>query len=164
MIEMMACGYARQFGLRAATLRLFSIYGPGLRKQLIWEVVNRLMRGERQITLGGTGNEQRDFVEIADAATMLLDAMTLASSSAPAINCSSGKPTTVRELSAHLSMHFPGVRFTFSGKSRPGDPVYLVGDDSLARVSGFRTTVPLDTGLGATVAWIKASHHNPGRS
>ncbi|MGD9669409.1 MAG: NAD-dependent epimerase/dehydratase family protein [Hyphomicrobiaceae bacterium] len=157
MIEMMAHGYARQFGLQVASLRIFSVYGPGLRKQLIWEVVNRLMRGEWQITLGGTGNEQRDFVEIADAAAMLLDAVALASPAAPAINCSSGEPTTVRELSAHLAAHFPGTSFTFSGKSRPGDPVSLVGNDSLARALGLSVAFPLEAGLVATVAWIKST-------
>lgn len=157
MVEMMADAYARQFGLNVARLRIFSVYGPGLRKQLIWEVVNRLIGGERQITLGGTGDEQRDFVAISEAAVMLLEAVELASPAAPAINCSSGQPTTVRKLSDYLAAHFPGASFAFSGDSRPGDPASLVGDDGRARASGLRCSVPLEAGLNETVAWIKAS-------
>ncbi len=55
MMEILARGYARQFSLNIAILRIFSVYGPGLRKQLIWEVADQLARGERLINLSGTG-------------------------------------------------------------------------------------------------------------
>lgn len=156
MVETMALGYARQFGLDVSILRLFSVYGPGLRKQLIWEVIARLLRGERQITLGGSGDEKRDFIEITDAASMLLDAAAMASPGTAVLNCGSGEATAVRELALKLGAHFPDAAFTFSGQSRPGDPISLVSDNTRARKAGLKTTIALDEGLARTVAWVKA--------
>ena len=59
MAEMLVKSYARQFGQAAAVVRLFSVYGPGLRKQLIWEIsATAWVHGANAaLTLGGSGEE-----------------------------------------------------------------------------------------------------------
>ena len=37
--EMMCAEFANVFGLRTASARVFSAYGPGLRRQVIWDIV-----------------------------------------------------------------------------------------------------------------------------
>ena len=123
MIELLARCYASQFRLRIAVVRLFSVYGPGLRKQLIWELGNRLLCGERQLTLGGTGEEQRDFLYIADAANMLLDAADRADHQASAYNGCTGIATTIAELARLMTTGFPGAEFEFFRPQPPRRPV-----------------------------------------
>ncbi len=41
MAEMLCRSYGRQYGMQIALVRLFSVYGPGLRKQLIWDLGRR---------------------------------------------------------------------------------------------------------------------------
>ncbi|MGD9920011.1 MAG: NAD-dependent epimerase/dehydratase family protein [Pseudorhodoplanes sp.] len=156
IVEMMAAAYARQYGLSVAIIRLFSVYGPGLRKQLIWELTCRLLHGERAITLGGTGQEQRDFVYVRDGAVMLLDAAALADTTSPVFNGSSGRAISIRELVEMVAFRFAGARFGFTGEIRPGDPTILVGNEKRARAAGLNVTTPLEAGLARTLEWIEA--------
>jgi UDP-glucose 4-epimerase len=154
MVEMLACAYARQYGLSAAIVRLFSVYGPGLRKQLVYELFQRLRRGEREIRLGGTGAEARDFLFIADAAQMLLDAVEHADAAVPTYNGASGVAVTVAALAEAMAAHFDGVKLEFSGAARKGDPINLVGDVNRAQKAGLYAKTPLATGLAQTLQWI----------
>jgi UDP-glucose 4-epimerase len=156
MVEMMAEAYARQYGMAIATVRLFSVYGPGLRKQLIWELASRLLGGERGILLGGTGHERRDFVYIADAAAMLLDASDRAEASAPVFNGGTGRAISIEEIGEMFASRFEGATLGFSGESRPGDPKILVGDPAWASAAGLVATTALESGLGQTLDWIAA--------
>ncbi len=163
MVEMLVRSYSRHFGVRAAIVRLFSVYGPGLRKQLIWEVANRLSGGEQQISLGGSGRERRDFVYVGDAATMLLDAARLADTTAPALNGCTGEGIEIASLAASIGKHFGSPQFSFSGRSRSGDPHSLVGDPSFARQSGLLSNTSLAAGVASTIGWIKGLPGNEAR-
>lgn len=136
-------------------MRLFSVYGPGLRKQLVWEVCRRLLGGETELVLGGTGGEVRDFVFIEDAAEILLDALLLASPAAPVFNGSSGGVVTTRALADTILAHFPGARVRFSGATRPGDPRCLVGDPAAARQARLTPATSLRDGIAVTVDWAR---------
>ena len=51
-------------------LRLFSVYGEGLEKQLLWDACNKLSSGNR--TFFGTGEETRDFMHVSDVAKYVI--------------------------------------------------------------------------------------------
>src|SRR5262249_35777614 len=59
------------FGQPVTVLRLFSLYGPGLRKQLLWDLAARLRAQPARILLGGTGTETRDLLFIDDAVELI---------------------------------------------------------------------------------------------
>lgn len=155
MAELSARSYAQQFGCHLAIVRLFSVYGPGLRKQLIWDVTSRLAMGERAISLGGSGEERRDFVFIADAARLLLGAAEYADASVPVINGCNGRSVRVVDAVEQITSHFPGVAVDFSGAVRPGDPHSLVGNPDNLRKIGLSTPTELAEGIAETVAWVK---------
>jgi UDP-glucose 4-epimerase len=154
MAEMLCRSYGRQYGMPIALVRLFSVYGPGLRKQLVWDLGRRLAAGERQIELGGTGQEQRDFVYIDDAASMLLDAVAHAAPGAPAFNGCSGRAVSIAEVAGIAAVNVAGVALSFSGQSRAGDPLYLVGNAARAQAASLHATTALEDGIARTVAWI----------
>jgi UDP-glucose 4-epimerase len=155
MMEMAAESWAQNFGVRVAIVRLFSVYGAHLRKQLIWEQTRKILAGDRQLTLSGTGLETRDWVHIEDAATLLVQAIDLADSSAPVLNGCTGVATTIRDtMSILVAASNRMVDVQFLGQKRPGDPRHLVGDPTRARLAGLETQVTLEKGLGKTVRWI----------
>ena len=156
MVEMLAVAYARQYGINAAIVRLFSVYGPGLRKQVVFELFQRLLKGERLLQLGGTGRESRDFVFVSDAARLLLDAGALANQEVPVFNGSTGVSVTVDQLARAMAELFADVQITFSGEVRKGDPSSLVGDQTRAQAAGLITETSLDAGLRQTFEWISA--------
>lgn len=159
MAELALESHARNFGLRVAIVRLFSVYGPGLRKQLLWDACTRLAQGETQLKLGGTGDELRDWLHVDDVARLMLWAAERASNAAEVINGGTGVATPVRDIAQRLCTAWGnGCAAEFSGQARPGDPVRLVADVSQARAAGFTPLREWGAGLDDYVAWFRAQH------
>jgi UDP-glucose 4-epimerase len=155
VLEMTAASWASNFGVRVAIVRLFSVYGPQLRKQLIFEQAGRLLAGQQQLSLGGTGLETRDWLYIGDAARMLIEAIDLADATAPAFNGCAGISTTISDTITTLARAAGvDVELRFSGLARAGDPAHLVGDQQKATAAGLAARVPLEEGFVRTLDWV----------
>lgn len=123
MIKLAAESWAKNFGVRVAIVRLFSVYGAHPRKQLIWEQTRKILAGDRQLTLCGTGLQTRDWVHIDDAAMLLIEAIDPASASVQIVNGCTGVATTIKDTIALLVAASSNiVEVQFSGEERPGDP------------------------------------------
>lgn len=146
--------YAATFGINAAVVRLFSVYGPELRKQLLWDACRRLSQGE--VSFGGTGDEQRDWIHVEDAAALILGAATAASSVCPVANGASGVGVPTRHIVEALARLLgTGLQPQFSGEVRAGDPPHYIADVAEARDWGWRPRRTLDDGLAEYVAWFR---------
>jgi UDP-glucose 4-epimerase len=147
---------AAQFGLSATTLRLFSVYGPGLRKQLLWELSRRALAGEDPLTLFGTGEERRDFIAVEDAAELIARAANPAAQPPAVMNGGTGRATSVRELAEGLLAALGSeADVRFNGETKAGDPTTLVADTSRAHAFGFTPAVTLEQGLADYAAWAR---------
>jgi UDP-glucose 4-epimerase len=116
MSEQLVASYARIFGASASIVRLFSLYGPGLRKQLLWDACGKFAVGNNVFM--GTGDE------------LLLAAVGHASSDCPTVNGGSGEGVTVRDLLQHLGSSLLKTTMipSFSGAQRVGDPSRYIAD------------------------------------
>ena len=156
MMEQLCREYSRIFGLNTVVVRLFSVYGEGLRKQLLWDCAGKLMGPGERIELGGTGEELRDWVHVDDAARILSSVAPLASDSSPIFNGGSGHGIAVRELVRQLAQALgQPKRIEFSGVSRAGDPTVLVADPTRLQALGQRCTVDLTVGARRYADWFK---------
>jgi dTDP-glucose 4,6-dehydratase/UDP-glucose 4-epimerase len=63
--ELLCEEYFKIFGIQSINLRLFSIYGERLCKQLFWDIFQKTKQST-QVELFGTGYETRDFIYIRD--------------------------------------------------------------------------------------------------
>lgn len=149
------CGeYGRFFGQRVAVVRFFSLYGQGLRKQLLWDACGKLSRGEGDFA--GTGDETRDWVHVEDAAALVLLAAQRASPACPIVNGGSGVPISVREALDEVAGALGrGGQARFTGKARPGDPFRFVADPTLARSWGWAPRVAWREGVRAYCKWYR---------
>ncbi len=156
MAELMVNSYAKQFGVPAAIVRLFSLYGCGLRKQLLWDACCTFAKGDR--TFMGTGSEVRDWLHIQDAAELLVTAVEHASIACPIVNGGSGVGTSVRELLAHLVWSFSGTKLEieFSGARREGDPSQYVANINAAKAWGWSPKLSLMEGIAEYATWWKS--------
>ena len=162
-MEYLLCGHARSFGIKIAILRLFSVYGPGLEKQLIWDLCTRLARGDAVLKMGGTGSESRDFVFVEDAARMLVAAIGHASVDGAVFNAGTGIGLTVHGLVDAVLAAWPAAPVVqFSGVSRAGDPYSLIADmrDSSAIRPIIWTT--MRDGMAQTVSAAQRRIYNSG--
>ncbi len=154
MLEQLCCSYRESYGIRASVVRLFSIYGSGLRKQLLWDICSRLQRGTRPVHLGGTGAEIRDWTEVEDVAKAL-KFLAEATNSCDTVNVGTGVGTSVRRISELILKTWPKpAEVNFSGETRHGDPFSLVADVRQLKGMGFECPTPVDRGISAYVNWF----------
>ena len=153
MAEEMVSSYASQFGALASIVRLFSVYGCGLRKQLLWDALSKLARSE--IVFMGTGEEVRDWLHVEDAAELLLTAKEHTSAECPIVNGGSGKGVTVRDLLLHLARDFGSEELepSFSGTRRTGDPSRYIADIECARAWGWEPKRRWQEGVSEYAHW-----------
>jgi UDP-glucose 4-epimerase len=166
MMEELCCSHAASYGQRCAVARLFSVYGPGLKKQLLWDIGMRLARGEAELTLGGCGDELRDWTDVRDVVRALAGLPAAASAEVPVLNVGSGQGTSVREIAQRMTALWsaaagrPPARVVFNGHSRPGDPFSLVADAARLRATGFGWQIPLQQGLADVVTWLRSQERD----
>jgi len=143
-------------GLEAVIIRFFSVYGPGLRKQLLWDLGRRLLAAPAQVELSGRGDEARDLLFIDDAVQMIGLAAGLEPGTGPMIvNAAAGRPVTVRQVAEALRAALHGESdIRFSGEVREGDPKSLVADVQRAQALGFRPQAALEDGMGRLAHWL----------
>lgn len=154
MAEQMVSSYAQQFKLRAAVVRLFSVYGCGLRKQLLWEACRKFANSDPLFM--GTGCEVRDWLHVEDAAELLGVAAGHASPSCPVANGGTGEGASVRDVLTHLSECLEGVPYpVFSGTSRRGDPSRYIAKIPKASSWGWVPTRPWRDGVAEYSRWWK---------
>jgi UDP-glucose 4-epimerase len=156
-MEAMARGWATSFVMPIVIVRLFSVYGPRLRKQLLWDLCQQLAAGKHQVVLGGTGNELRDWTHINDVIRALLAAAPYASPLAPVLNAGSGVAGSVRTVASSVLEAFgrdPDI-LSFSGHSRPGDPFSLFAAPGRLAADGFAFATPLAEGIADYVNWFR---------
>ena len=158
MMEGLCHAYARNFGLHVAIVRLFSVYGAGLEKQLIWDLCGKLARGRNSpVALGGTGEELRDWLHVSDAAALLWLMRAQCDASCPVVNGGTGIATSIREVAGMVCEAWgEGVGVGFSGIARTGDPPCLVADCTKAIGLGFKPGVMLTNGIHEAVGWFRA--------
>lgn len=151
--------YAASYGLRVCIARLFSVFGPELKKQLLWDLCSQIASNSRPILLGGTGNERRDWTDVRDVVRALDLIASHASVEVTIINVGSGEASSVLQIATKIlkcwSLTDASSLLHFSGHSRPGDPFSLVSDSSLLSQLGFTWDISLDQGLAAYVKWFK---------
>lgn len=153
MAEQACRTYASMFGLNVSVVRLFSVYGPGLRKQLFWEACMKMQTGSA--SFGGSGDEMRDWLHVADAVSLICLAADHASPDAPVVNGGTGQGTPVREAVDLLAREFDGVAAEFTGSVRTGDPQHIVADIGRALDWGWSPTYTLADGIREYVSWFK---------
>jgi len=139
--------------VNAVVLRFFSLYGPGLRKQLLWDLATRLAAGPDRLELSGTGEELRDFLFIDDAVRLVGLA---ASGRSTILNGGRGEAVSVREAAATLARALGSkAEIGFSGEARAGDPQALVADVSKARAFGVAPRVGFEEGVRRYARWFQ---------
>ena len=151
--ELMVNSYARNYGLSAVIVRLFSIYGNTLRKQLLWDACNKLSSGCGEFF--GTGKEIRDWLHIDDVVNLLQVCASHASTAVPVVNGGSGVGVSTEDVLGRL-IKFLGVDIAaeFTGRVREGDPSILVANVATAKNYGWKPMVDFNDGLSDYVKWF----------
>ena len=151
--ELLLEEFHRIYDLPTLALRVFSAYGEGLDRQILWDICTKAATRD-EVVLHGTGRESRDFVHASDVARAVCVAARAARFEGEALNVATGVETTTAEL-ARLLLDALGseVPVRFDGRPRAGDPRNWRADISAIRALGFTPAVALADGARRYARW-----------
>lgn len=149
------CSYfSRTEDIPISVVRIFSAYGAGLRKQIFWDISQKIYSGQ-PFELFGTGDETRDFINFQD----VIQAIQVISKTpnCKTYNVASGVQISIRQAAEILMSAFGRSKLDlhFNGNRKVGDPQFWQADISNLKSLGFNPSVTLEAGLHAYAEWIK---------
>jgi len=152
--EDLCIGAHQLWGLNAVILRFFSLYGPGLKKQLLWDVVGRLMPQPEELRLSGLATATRDFLYVTDCVELMFLAAEKHRSVPQVLNGGSGTATSIEDIANLLIKHVsPKTLLAFDHSVRPGDPLHMRADTRLITDLGFSPRTCLTDGVKSYADW-----------
>ncbi|MES2836981.1 MAG: SDR family oxidoreductase [Bacteroidota bacterium] len=159
MSELLCVEYAQIYNLNTASVRPFSVFGPGLKKQLLWDISQKINSSTGEIELWGTGKESRDFIFISD----LVDAIDIISEkgnlNGEQYNLASSVETTVEYIAKKMvSCLNETIKIKFNNKVRAGDPLNWKADLTKVKSLGFTNKMGIDAGIENYCNWIKSNN------
>lgn len=149
--------YSDIYGIQTAIIRPFSVYGPGLRKQLFWDLYQKLKKSNGPIELWGTGNESRDFVYVSDVAFCCRLIFENSPMKGDIYNVAAGVETTIKEVVSLFYENLdPSAKYFFNNQVRVGDPLNWRASIDKMRSIGFSPKVDINSGISSLCSWIKS--------
>lgn len=144
-----------QFGIKTCSLRVFSAYGIGLKKQLFWDLYQK-QKTTNNIVLYGTGKESRDFIEVTDLVYAIDCVIQNGIFNGEFINVANGEELTIEQVTKIFYSNInPSAKVTFAGENRKGDPVnWLANIEKLTQL-GYSKKVNIEKGLTKYIEWLK---------
>jgi UDP-glucose 4-epimerase len=146
--------YSRFFAVPCSVIRLFSVYGEGLRKQLLWDALRKFSRGDTEFF--GTGHELRDWIHVEDAAGLLCSAATAPQGVFEVYNGGHVKASTREVLLALARESGCSATPSFTGQTHAGNPRRLTANcDHAQRQLSWTANMALAEGIARYVSWFK---------
>jgi len=153
--EMICREFYSYFKILTCSIRIFSAFGPGLRKQLFWDWYQKIRQSDT-ITLFGTGKESRDFIFIDDLVLAISCVIENASFQAEIINVGNGEEVFIEDAIAIFKKQ-SGIQFnyTFNNAVRPGDPLNWCADITALAALGYKQSISFEEGIKRYLQWLQ---------
>ena len=141
------------YGIPITIFRIFSAYGIGLKKQILWDISLKILKNEK-LELFGTGVESRDFINIIDISRAFEMLNNRNEIGFDIYNLASGEEIYIREI-ASIFGDICGVNIKFNNKKRAGDPDNWRASIKKIENLGFEVTVDIKEGIKDYFNWVK---------
>lgn len=150
------------YELNVKVLRIFSVYGPGLRKQIFWDMYNKI-KNDNMLTLFGSGRESRDYIYIDDL-VRVVDIVSSSNADDIYYNVANGEEITIAEVAKIFAKHMSEepIKIEFTGRTREGDPINWRADISKLKRLGYERNITFEDGIIQYIEWAKSvnEHEN----
>ena len=147
--------FSELYQLNTCSMRVFSAYGEGLKKQLFWDLFKKL-KNSNNIELFGTGDESRDFIYIKDLLNVIKLVIEKANFEGEKINVANGIELKIREAVKTFFNIFNSKRdYIFTGVNKIGNPISWKADISIIKSFGYIQQYSIKQGLGNYIKWLE---------
>ncbi len=148
--------YAPLYGLRTAVLRLFPVYGPRLRKQVVYDLMRKIHDNPLELPIQGDGKQLRDFNYIANVVEAYMTVAERGRMEGEVYNVAAEETITIHQLAEMICERMGAApRFLYSGIARMGDMQQMRGDITRLKNLNYRPRASFADGLDETVAWFR---------
>ena len=129
--EILGKFYSNNHNLNIGILRIFSTFGPGLKRQVIYDTIKKI-KTMNSFNVIGSGNEKRDFGFIDDQIkSIILLAKKVRKPKGEAFNIASGRAYSVKNmLSKLIKINGKKINYEFTNKRRSFDTKNFISDKS----------------------------------
>jgi UDP-glucose 4-epimerase len=156
MSEQLCKEFFKLYQVPTAIVRIFSAYGPGLRRQVLWDICQKALT-QPVLKLRGTGQESRDFIHVRDIAQALFLLANRAPFESEVYNLASGMETTIQTLATQILHELNlTISLEFDGHLPIGTPLNWCADIKKIQSLDFQLEVPLERGLQVFSQWCRA--------
>ncbi|WP_298222761.1 NAD(P)-dependent oxidoreductase [Flavobacterium sp.] len=144
------------YHVKTCSLRIFSAYGEGLKKQLFWDLYQKFLNND-QIELFGTGNESRDFIHVDDIVRAIHLVIQNAKFGGEEINIANGEEFTIQYVAELFHTNFHNSKtIRFNNQVKQGDPLNWRADISVLKGLGYEQKISIEKGIQRYIDWINA--------
>jgi len=153
--EAYCAAYHRSYNIDVRVARMFSVYGVGMNRFFIHDLIRNIQRDSRRVEIRGDGQQIRDYLYIDDVVRGLVHIAEFGEAGQD-YNLASGIPVRISDLAHQIAalMGHPEVDIVPNGEPSPGDVPKWYADVSKIRRIGFTSQVTLEQGLQRTIHYL----------
>ncbi len=149
--------FSQLYGITASSVRLFSVYGPRQRKQVVYDLIDRLAGDPSRLEVIGDGTQERDFAFVEDVAAAMVHVGTGARDRARSSTWRRAPATPSRSSSLLYVRRWGSIpRSRTPGASVRATPSAGPSTRPRSTALGFTAGTSLVEGLRATWDWYRA--------
>ena len=153
--ELLCKQFNQNFNIQTCSLRIFSAYGIGLRKQLFWDWFQKINESSSMF-IYGTGRESRDFIYIDDLIQAIECVISAGDFNAGIYNIANGQEVYIQEaIEIFKKSCGKSFEYTFTQEIRPGDPINWVADISKLKSLGYKQQITFEQGIEKFTEWLQ---------
>ncbi|MDD2448833.1 MAG: NAD(P)-dependent oxidoreductase [Sulfurimonas sp.] len=150
--------YSEKYGLKVSVIRLFSVYGEGLKKQLLWDAYKKIQNADSEVLFWGTGEETRDFIHVNDVLSIITKLLKT-DSKFVILNGGTGLKYTIKDVVEMIrDLVNPDVNIGFNKQVNIGNPIYYWADLEKLEKYNFKADIKLEYGIKSFIAWAKGEN------
>lgn len=157
--ELLCDIYSALHGIAIASLRLFSVYGPGLRPDLAMQKFSRAIDSGEPLFQYGSGDSQRDYTFVSDVVRGVLEAVSWTenrSAGHEIFNLGTSRPIALSYLIGLLGDLFGRTPIIEVVADQPGDVRRTCADISKSKqILGYDPQVTIEEGLPLFMEWFR---------
>lgn len=152
--EKLLIKFSKKLNFDLTIIRFFSLYGEGLKKQLLWDTLSKLKKNLYEFF--GTGNEKRSWMHINDAIKIVNLSTIKSNKKINIINAPGNQILTNRQV---VNMIYENCKIKrkpfFNNIIRKGDPSQQVSNNNSLKNLGWKQKINFSSGLRKYIKWFK---------
>lgn len=144
--------------MKLLIIRFCSIFGNGLKKQLIWDTFCKIEK--KNISFFGTGKEMRSWIHISDAVNFIELTLSLSKIGGNIIDAPSKYTMQNKDLIKKILQlaNYKDIKPIFNNITKPGDPFKLVTKNKYFKSIKWKQKVNFDKGIRAYAEWFQTKY------